>query len=246
MNLIFKILVFSIFVFYTGCKNDPQPAQQNNELEQLRKQNTLLQERITQEKAEAKRLEKERIAKEKAEAERLEQERIAQENAQNKTDDSVGANSRAFPKKVLPKEAILQLNSGGHTALIQDILVTKSGDTVSASDDKTIRVWDSKTGKERRKILGKIGAGSGKIYAIALSPNEKFLAVGGYFENDEIRIYSYQTGKLIKILKSHENAVLDLAFSENGDYLLSSSQDNTAKLWSSESWNLEKNDQFSL
>ncbi|EJF05896.1 WD40 repeat-containing protein, partial [Thiovulum sp. ES] len=149
-------------------------------------------------------------------------------------------------EKVLPKEAILKLNSGGHTAKIKkNILVTKSGDIISASDDKTIRVWDSKTGKERRKILGKIGAGpEGLIFAIALSPNEKFLAVGGYFENDEIRIYSYQTGKLIKILKSHKNVVYDLAFSENGDYLLSGSGDKTAKLWSSESWNLEKTISF--
>jgi WD40 repeat protein len=77
------------------------------------------------------------------------------------------------------------------------------------------------------------------IYAIALSPDEKFLAVGGYFEYDEIRIYNYQTGKLIKILKSHENVIFDLAFSENGDYLLSGSGDKTAKLWNVNNWNLE-------
>ncbi len=78
-------------------------------------------------------------------------------------------------------EAILKLDTKGHTALIRDIIVTKSGDIISASDDKTIRVWDSTTGKEKRKILGEIGAGDeGKIYAIALSPNEEFLAIGGF------------------------------------------------------------------
>jgi len=56
-------------------------------------------------------------------------------------------------------EAILKLDTKGHTAKIRDIIVTKSGDIISASDDKTIRVWDSKTGKEKRKILGQIGAG---------------------------------------------------------------------------------------
>jgi WD40 repeat protein len=192
----------------------------------LRKQNAQLQERL---------------AKEKAEAERLEQ------------------NSRVFkkpevqkplsPLKVVPKEAILKLNTGGHTALIKDILVTESGDLISASDDKTISVWDSKTGKEKRKILGKIGAGSGEIYAIALSPNEKFLAVGGFLAegrgvNDDlvgaIRIYNYNSGELIKILKSHKDVVHGLAFSEDGNYLLSGSGDSTAKLWNVKNWSLEK------
>ena len=81
-------------------------------------------------------------------------------------------------------EAILKLDTKGHTAQIKDIIVTKSGDIISVSDDKTIRVWDSATGVEKRKILGQIGAGQeGMIYAIALSPNEEFLAVGGFLAN---------------------------------------------------------------
>ncbi|HIP54357.1 MAG TPA: hypothetical protein EYH11_02665, partial [Sulfurimonas autotrophica] len=89
-------------------------------------------------------------------------------------------------KPKVPKEAILQLDTKGHTALIRDIIVTKSGDIISASDDKTIRVWDSKTGREKRKILGEIGAGNeGKIFAIALSGDERYLAVGGYLAGKE-------------------------------------------------------------
>jgi len=65
-------------------------------------------------------------------------------------------------------KVILQLDTGGHTAMIRDIITTDSGEIISASDDKTIRVWDAKTGLETRKILGQIGAGSeGMIYAIA-------------------------------------------------------------------------------
>jgi len=134
-------------------------------------------------------------------------------------------------------EPILQLDTGGHTAIINDIIVTKSGDIISASDDKTIRVWDSRSGKEKRKILGQTGTGSaGKIFAIALSPDEEYLAVGGYLGNDRntagnIRIFHYSTGKLIKLLKSHTNVILDLAFSEDGRYLVSGSNDRTARIW---------------
>jgi len=131
-------------------------------------------------------------------------------------------------------EPILQLDTGGHTGLIKDIIITRSGDIISASDDKTIRVWDSKTGKEKRKILGQIGKGNeGKIFAIALSPNEEYLAVGGYFRkgHHHTRIYNYKTGKLIKLLKSHTNVVYDLAFDKDGKYLISGSADKTAKIW---------------
>ncbi len=132
-------------------------------------------------------------------------------------------------------QAILKLDTLGHTGMINDIVVTKSGDIISASDDKTIRVWSSKTGREKRKILGQIGSGSeGKIYAIALTPNERYLAVGGYMKNDEIRIYNYQTGKLTQLLKSHTNIVNDLAFSKDGRFLISGSGDKTAKIWSVE------------
>jgi len=138
-------------------------------------------------------------------------------------------------------EAILQLDTKGHRGLIEDIIVTKSGDIISASKDKTIRVWDSKTGLEKSKILGQIGKGSeGKIFAIALSSDEKYLAVGGFMasfngsnhlEVGRIRIYNYQTKKLIKLLKSHTNVVSDLAFSRDGRYLISGSLDKSAKIW---------------
>ncbi len=138
-------------------------------------------------------------------------------------------------------EPILQLDTRGHTGLIKDIIITKSGDIISAGHDKTIRVWDSKTGKEKRKILGQIGTGSqGMIYAIALSPDEEFLAVGGYFRqgNHNIRIYNYKTGKLLKLLKSHTDVVFDLSFDKDGRYLISGSADKTAKIWSVGSFKL--------
>jgi len=78
-------------------------------------------------------------------------------------------------------EALLKLDTKGHTSKIQDILVSKDKiEIIFGSDDKTIRVWDIKTGIEKRKILGQIGAGSeGKIFAIALSKDNRYLAVGG-------------------------------------------------------------------
>ena len=136
-------------------------------------------------------------------------------------------------------EAILKLDTKGHVSKIGDIIVTDDGEIISASDDKTIRVWDIETGKEKRKILGQIGADYGEIYAIALSPDKKYLAVGGFLGKfggegknvGRIRIYNYQTGELEKILYGHEDAINDLSFSLDGKYLISGSSDKTAKIW---------------
>ena len=137
------------------------------------------------------------------------------------------------------QQAILQLDTKGHTGIVRDIIITQNKDIITASDDKTVRVWSQRgeSGEivEKRKILGQIGSGNeGKIYAIALSPDEQYLAVGGYFRSDDIRIYHYPTGKLIQILKSHNNVVLDLAFDPHGKYLISGSSDKTAKIWRKE------------
>jgi WD40 repeat protein len=78
------------------------------------------------------------------------------------------------------REVILRLDPGGHTTRIMKLVITPDGKLVTASADKTIRVWNPKTGREERKILGQIGPKNGGIFALALSPDGKLLASGGY------------------------------------------------------------------
>ena len=55
---------------------------------------------------------------------------------------------------------VLQLDTGGHMAIINGIAFTPDGrQLVSASDDKTIRVWDSASGKTVRTIRGESAPG---------------------------------------------------------------------------------------
>jgi WD40 repeat protein len=132
----------------------------------------------------------------------------------------------------------LQLDTGGHMALIKKIAFTPDGlQLVSASDDKVIRVWDVASAKTLRTIRGEIAPGSaGKIFAMALSPDGKWLAAGGIFSarDDEagtIRLYDFVSGELKALMKGHEDAVNSLAFSPDGTRLISGSSDRTAILW---------------
>lgn len=77
------------------------------------------------------------------------------------------------------KGPYLELDTKGHMDLIRSIVFTSHGSQlISASDDKTIRVWDVATGRIVRTIRGEIGDGDpGKIYARTQRPEAKWRAM---------------------------------------------------------------------
>src|SRR5262249_11140994 len=76
----------------------------------------------------------------------------------------------------------LMLDTGGHMAVIRGLAFTPDGkQLVSVSYDKVIRVWDWQAGKTVRTIRGQVGPGpEGTINTIALSPDGRWLAAGGW------------------------------------------------------------------
>jgi WD40 repeat protein len=133
---------------------------------------------------------------------------------------------------------ILQLDTGGHMGLIKSLAFTPDGRyLVLAGDDKVIRVWDWQAGTIVRSIRGQAGVGDeGKVYAMALSPDGRWLAAGGYFgtgtpHQDSIRLYEFATGRLVGLFKGHTNVVTGLVFASNSKWLISGSADRTAIIW---------------
>ena len=134
---------------------------------------------------------------------------------------------------------ILVLDSGGHTSIVWKVLFTPDGkELISVSDDKTIRFWDVASGEPIRVLRPPIGPGrEGKLYAAALSPDGRTLAVGGWGLKDaigSIYLISTTTGRIERVLKGHTNVIHSLAFAvpPGGRLLLASgSGDNTARIW---------------
>ena len=134
---------------------------------------------------------------------------------------------------------ILVLDSGGHTSIVWKVLFTPDGkELISVSDDKTVRFWDVASGEPLRVLRPPIGpGGEGKLFAAALSPDGRTLAVGGYGLKDafgSIYLISTATGRIERVLKGHTGSICSLAFAvpPGGRLLLASgSLDNTARIW---------------
>ena len=130
----------------------------------------------------------------------------------------------------------LVLDRGGHTAPITALAFTPdSMQLVSASEDKTIRVWDLASRQTLRVIHGETGpAGSGKIDAMAAAPDGRLLAAAVRPAPDKspvVSLYDFASGTQIGLLEGHDGGIHSLAFSSDGRHLISGGSDHTAIIW---------------
>lgn len=138
------------------------------------------------------------------------------------------------------EKPILVLDAGGHTDSVPMVLFTPDGkQVISASKDKTVRIWNTATGEMVRVLRPPIGEGrSGTLYAAALSPDGQTLAVGGIgtVEGDcPIYLIQLATGQIQRTLRGHKDVIVDVAFSHDGKLLASGGLDTTARLWNVDS-----------
>jgi WD40 repeat protein len=114
------------------------------------------------------------------------------------------------------------IEAGMHTALIRRIGVDRAGRfAVTASEDKTARLWDLQTGRQLAVLRPPIGPGAeGKLYAAALSPDGALVALGGFTGNKTVGVSVYlldrASGRLLQRLPGLPNVVNHLAFSADG------------------------------
>jgi WD40 repeat protein len=118
----------------------------------------------------------------------------------------------------------LRIETGMHTAPIWRIDVdAQERYLVTASNDKTARVWDLTSGRLLQVLRPPIGPGDeGKLYAVAISPDGETMAVGGFTGpeggKNNIYLFDRNSGRLQRRITLLD--VIDhLAYSADGRYL---------------------------
>ena len=87
-----------------------------------------------------------------------------------------------------------------------------------------VQIWDVAT----RKLKVSAPIGWDTLYGISWSPDSKLVAFG--CADNTVRAIEAETGKQVFQMGSHNDWVLETAFSEKGDHLISVGRDMTAKL----------------
>ncbi|WP_431659214.1 WD40 repeat domain-containing protein [Pantanalinema rosaneae] len=94
----------------------------------------------------------------------------------------------------------------------------------SGSEDRTIKLWDIKTGSCLQTLTGH----QEWVKSVAFSPDGQMLASGSF--DHTLKLWDLQTGGCLNTLRGHSSTVTMVAFSSSGQ-LVSSSYDQTLKLW---------------
>ncbi|TNN01416.1 WD repeat and SOCS box-containing protein 1 [Takifugu flavidus] len=122
----------------------------------------------------------------------------------------------------------LLLNLMDHTDIVRDLTFAPDGSLmlVSASTDKTLRVWDLKDDGNMVKVLW---GHPNRVYSSAFSPDSSVLCSVG--ASKAVLLWNMDKYTLIRKLEGHHNDVVSCEFSPDGALLATASYDTRVIVW---------------
>jgi WD40 repeat protein len=141
------------------------------------------------------------------------------------------ASPRIVPKFDLPDlpHSVLIRTLEGHSSRVSDCAFSPDGKLiVSASFDRTLKVWDSETGQ----LLRTLEDHWSYVNGYAFRPDGKLIASAS--SDRTLKVWDSETDQLLRTLEGHSSRVSDCAFSPDGKLIVSASADRTLKVWDSE------------
>jgi WD40 repeat protein len=123
-------------------------------------------------------------------------------------------------------EPILRVETGMHTTLIRRVVADPPRSRlITASDDKTVRVWQMPEARLLSVLRVPMDSGhEGQLFALAISPDGQTVAAAGWTGWDwegqgSIYFFDVATGELVRRVSGLNETVSALAWSPDGQHL---------------------------
>src|SRR5262249_42506142 len=107
--------------------------------------------------------------------------------------------------------------------------------------DSEVKVWEARTGVEALTLRGHVGRLSGTV---AFSPDGHRLATGGGSLDGTVKLWDLSTGQETLTLRGHANAVNTVAFSRDGNRIVSASADRSVRVWNGKPFDGEEGEEL--
>ncbi len=142
------------------------------------------------------------------------------ENSASSSGAARRAGMTALP--VAPAAHVLKAHRGGVVALAFHPLFPL---LASASEDASIKTFDSEEGKFERTLKGHTNS----VNALAFSSAGALLVSGS--SDLSLKLWSTETWECVKTMQGHDHVVSDVEFAANDTLILSCSRDQTIRVW---------------
>ena len=116
-------------------------------------------------------------------------------------------------------------NFTGHTFTVESVAFIHGGKRVFSTGEY-IKIWDAGSGEVVKDFKR---TGVGFIFSAAMSPNGERIVLGGGL--GKVVIMNAESGKVLKKIEGHELAVMSVAISADGKWIVSGSGDKTFRVW---------------
>ena len=119
----------------------------------------------------------------------------------------------------------------GHTSCVTCCAISADGSFIlSASEDKTLKLWDAKSGMEVKTFSGH----SKRITSCAISDDSSTI-ISASKEENKLKIWDIKTGRELKTFALQNSLVSCCAISPDGSKIVSASYDHNLMIWDARS-----------